>query len=495
MEAWNTIINTALLGTDKKQVNITELPGDLQAVYEEINANESLDKEEKFLQVAAVAFNYRQSGVSAFVKDSVFVNEAALETKNYCNNNALQVLNEILELQSHSLLKFWLQHCEAKQQIVLPEYIPVLFDVAVTQQRIRSLIISCCGNRGEWLKGFNADWNFFTGESDEDVWQNGTTDQRKIVLGKARTADAIKAREWLQQTWQTENANTKAELLKMFEINLSEEDVAWLESLLEEKSQKVKDVAFDLLKQIKNSSIVLSYWQILQQSVLLKKEKALLGMISKTALHIQLAGFDTSIFKTGIEKLSNIKDLTDDEFIIYQLMQFVPPGNWELHFNSSPEQVIGYFLKDKAYKKFLPAFINAIIRFNDSKWAEAFVQHHEIFNSSLIPLLTEKDQEKFSLQYFESNADHLTQIAMKRKTEWSLEFTRSIFKHTAKNIYQYNKNFYQQVAHLIPHAIVAELEKFTPQEQYLQTSWSNMSEYIMKLVSLKLQTIQAFNLK
>lgn len=495
MESWNNIINTALLGTDKKQLSNIELSADLNNVFEQINRNDSLDKEDKFLQVTAVAFNYRQSGLTALLQESITIKETEPETKTYCNTNALHVLKDILEQQNIPLLKFWLQHCDAQQQIVPPEIIPALFDIAVAQKRIQQLITSCCGKRGEWLKGFNTNWNFFTGENDEDVWQNGTTDQRKIVLGKTRAADAIKAREWLQQTWQTENANTKAELLKMFEVNLSSDDVTWLESLQEEKSQKVKDVVFDLLKQIPDSSIVLNYWQVLQQSVVLKKEKALLGMISKTSLHVQLSGFDAALFKTGIEKLSNTKDFSDDEFIIYQLMQFVLPHNWELHFNNTPQQIIEYFIKDKTAKKFLPAFVNAIIRFKNSKWALAFVENHQTFNSSLIPLLQEKEQEKFSLQYFESNADHLIQIAVKRTTQWSFEFVNTVFRHTAKNTYQYNKIFYSEAIHLFPHAIVAELEKFTPQEQYIQSSWSNMSEYIMKLVSLKLQTIQAFNLK
>jgi len=495
MESWNNIINTVLLGTDKIQLSNVELSADLNEAFEQINQNDGLDKEDKFLQVAAVAFNYRQSGLSAFKKEELSIKEAQTETLSYCNKEALHVLNDILEIQSRSLLKFWLQHCESKQQIVPPEIIPALFDVAITQKRLQSLIISCCGKRGEWLQGFNTNWNFFTTESDEDVWQNGSTDQRKIALGKTRVADAVKARTWLQQTWQTENANTKAELLKMLEISLSSDDLLWLESLLEEKSQKIKEVVFDLLKQIQDSSIVLNYWNVLRNSITLKKEKTLLGMMSKTSLHIQITGFDASLFKTGIEKLSNTKDLTDDEFIIYQLIQFVPPQNWELHFNSTPQQIIEYFIKDKINKKFLPAFVNAIVRFKNSKWALTFVDNYQTFNSSLIPLLQEKEQEKFSLQYFESNADHLIQIAMKRETEWSFELTATIFKHTAKNIYQYNKTFYQETIHLIPHSIVAELEKFTPQEQYIQNSWSNMSEYIMKLVSLKLQTIQAFNLK
>lgn len=495
MEFWNNIINTALLGTDKKQLSNAELSADLNDAFEQIKLNNSLDKEDKFLQVTAVAFNYRQSGLSAIKKEELSIKEAEAETFSYCNKEALHVLNDILEIQSRSLLKFWLQHCEAKQRIVTPEIIPTLFEVAATQKNLQSLIVDCCGKRGEWLSSFNADWNFYTNENDEEIWQNGNIEQRKKLLQKIRTTEPAKAREWLQQTWQTEGANTKAELLKQLETNISDDDVEWLESLMNDKSQKVKDVVNELLKMIPTSSVITSYWNVLKNSIVLKKAKALLGIMNKTSLQIQLTNVDKRIFKTGIEKLSNTKEFSDEEFVIYQLMQFVPPQKWEEHFNATQEQIISYFLKDKSANKYLPVLMDATIRYKNYNWALSFLQNNDTNNNHLIQVLPEGEREKFMLRDFSSDADYLVQLSKKQHKEWSIELTRNIFKHTAKNIHQFNKIFYQEAIHLIPHAIVAELEKFTPQEQHLQSSWSNMSEYIMKLVSLKLQTILAFNLK
>ena len=277
MEFWNNIINTALLGTDKKQLSNVELSADLNDAFEQINLNNSLDKEDKFLQVTAVAFNYRQTGLSAIKKDEVSIKEAQTETLPYCNKEALHVLNDILEIQSRSLLKLWLQHCKATQQIVPPEIIPSLFDIATSQKNIQSIITNCCGKRGEWLSSFNADWNFYTSENDEEVWQNGNVDQRKKLLQKIRLTEPSKAREWLQQTWETEGANAKAELLKQLEMNLSENDLEWLESLTNDKSQKVKDIVNDFLRMIPTSSTISNYWNVLKNSVILKKRKSTVG--------------------------------------------------------------------------------------------------------------------------------------------------------------------------------------------------------------------------
>jgi len=493
MEFWNNIIDTALLGTDKKDLVAAELSSALTEVYKQIYTNEVLDKEEKFLQMAAVAFNFRQCGVAPLIKEEVVIKAAVQEEKPYCNPLAVQVLKDILEEQSHSLLKCWLQHCSAKEQTVIPELIPALLQVGVSQQYLRALVIACCGKRGEWLSQFNTDWQFYNPESDEVIWQNGTSEQRKKVLQQLRTTEPLKASAWLQQTWLSENANTKAGLLKQLATNLSAEDVAWLEDVLEEKSQKVKEVALALLKRLSTSAVVINYWNILQKSITLKKEKALLGLRSETTLQIRLSSPDESIFKTGIEKLSNINAFTDEECIIYQLIAAVPPQNWEAHFNSTPKEIIVLFQKEKWTQKFLPAFTKATVQFNNKEWAATFLQHgDELFSSSLISILSEQEQDEYTIKYFEKEPSTLIQLATRRAAEWSIELTKTIFMYTAKNIYQYNRSFYNECIHLISASIVGELEEYTPDVAYYQTVWSGMSEYLIKLITLKQQTIQAF---
>ncbi len=492
MEFWNHIINTALLGTDKTQISGDELSSDLVAAYEQISSTHALDKEEKFLQIVSVAFNYRQCGLTPFPAENIAVKKAEQEVKLYCNAQALQGLKDILEEQSYSLLKFWLQRSIARQRIVVPELIPALFEIAVNQKKLRPYIIQSCGKRGEWLGVFNPDWDFYVQISDEDIWQNGTVEQRRKVLQKIRETDPAKAREWLQQTWATENANAKAELLKQLETNISATDAEWLETLLEEKSQKVKESVYNLLKLISISSIVLTYWDILQKSILLKKEKALLGIVSKTSLDIRLSGSYEHIFKTGIEKLSSTKEFSDDEFILYQLIQFIPPSSWEKHFSSSPEQIISYFQKEKSTLKFLPALAKAVLHFKDSKWAIAFLQQSEVLYYELIILLPEKDQDKYSLKFFEKDSDNIIRLARERESEWSLELTKAIFKHAAKHFYQFNRSFYSESIHLIPIDIITELEKCAPSEEHFKGSWTSMSEYITKLIRLKQTTMDAF---
>jgi hypothetical protein len=171
----------------------------------------------------------------------------------------------------------------------------------------------------------------------------------------------------------------------------------------------------------------------------------------------------------------------------------VPPSFWEEQLSAAPDNIIETLQKDKTGKKFLPAIVHSLVSFNDHRWAIAFMQHSEVFYLDIIPLLPVRQQEHYSLKFMDRDADSIIEYATKREEEWSHELTRVIFKHTAKNIYQYNRSFYDKHNHLIPATIAGELEKCTPSEEYLRNMWSNMSEHILKLMTLKLQTLKAFN--
>jgi len=159
----------------------------------------------------------------------------------------------------------------------------------------------------------------------------------------------------------------------------------------------------------------------------------------------------------------------------------------------SPEQIIHLFQKETTGKKILPAIAHAAACLKDTKWAVALATHGAVFYADLVPLLPAQQQEAYSNKYFSENPDAIIQYATTMETAWSMDLTRNIFRHTAKNSYQYNKSFYNQNIHLIPSNVIEELSKLAPAEEYPRNTWINTSEYITKLIRMKTQTIKAFN--
>lgn len=152
MQFWDNIVHTALLGTDKRQLKKEDISPNLVEVYELIN--QINDKEEQYLNFAAVAFNYRRCGALPLNKSIIYSN-AKDDVQVYCSLFAQQVLNDIVSIENYPLLELWLQKCNNSDQIVQPECIPLLFDVAVKYKPLQPQISVVTGKRGEWLLPLN----------------------------------------------------------------------------------------------------------------------------------------------------------------------------------------------------------------------------------------------------------------------------------------------------------------------------------------------------
>ena len=168
MQFWNNIIQTAMLGTGKRQLTASDLPETLS--IDPITGNTNIDKEEQFLQIASLAFNYRQSGIQPLQKEGINIPVAPPEDKPYCSPKAFMVIKDILEEDATVLLNLWLKLSAEKRQLIPPSLLPALLDKANSQKSLRTNVENCMGKRGEWLCGFNENWRFSVAESEEDKW-------------------------------------------------------------------------------------------------------------------------------------------------------------------------------------------------------------------------------------------------------------------------------------------------------------------------------------
>lgn len=485
MQFWEDIVNIAMIGTDKKVLDATTLPQEMSQPLDNIQMNTALDSEEKFLQNAALLFNYKQSGwIPAYKKDAV-IDAAPPEEKTYCSAGAVQCIKDILSEESIPLLQLWLEECNEKQQVVTPAMVPSLLAAGVQHKKLQWLVYNCCGKRGEWLAKFNPQWLFSANETAEQAWQTGTLEVRKNILKETREQNPALALEWLQQTWKEEDANVKTAFLGLLRINISELDLPFLESLSTEKSKKVKDESLFLQQRIPASSIVLRYQTALQSRVNIIKEKALLGLTSNFHLNFEYSPLEEDIYKSGIEKLSNNKTFTDDEYVMFQLIESVPPLFWQNQLQVDPVKVINYFQHNEVGKKMMSALVNATVKFQDKEFAIYLMQTSEVFYIDILPLLPPQQQDQYSIEFFASYPEEILRYATQYKQEWSIDLAKLIFQQASKNPYQYSKSFFNNNVELIPAAIIPELEKFVPAEDYYKTMWINTSQYVSKIVGLK----------
>jgi hypothetical protein len=494
------IIQVALLGTDKQQINIAEADEFLQPSLQIVAGNTSLDKEEAFLQSVALAFNYRQAGAVAPVKMEASIESAPAEEKLYCSPASLHALKDILDIESVSLLRLWLQSCADNHLLVTPDFIPVLFDIAAGNKRLLPLVTKCCGKRGEWLITFNENWKFSGSDNLDEIWQTGSLEQRKLALEQVRVDDVAKALQMLSETWATEDANTKAVFLGVLETNIGDADRDFIEQARAEKSKKVKEVATNLLKLIPSSTIVQQYVNVLQLSLQIKKDKALLGLLSKKALQIELGEIDESVFATGIEKLSNIKDVDDSIYIVCQLIKNIPPVALKELLQIEYDEMANLFLQKKSH--LLSALTEGAIKFKDVACLQiALHKDKGNFYRQAIPLLPPAEANAYCQNYFEQqkgnqafgSRSEIIDMVCKSGILIGSSFCAVMCQQLASDTYQFNRRFYNNYIHLFPADFPSVAEKYVPQQEYYQNQWSSIVSYVKRLMYLRSSTIKHFS--
>ena len=130
-----------------------------------------------------------------------------------------------------------------------------------------------------------------------------------------RQKNPILAREAVQQSWKSDGADVHERWLKSFEVGLSLDDEAFLQSALEkDRSQRVREVAMDLLERLPSMhSKRLKAWWIVRVSY------------RDNTWHYTPQPFGAEMKKLGFEAISSQKRESDDNFILRQLMLRLRP--------------------------------------------------------------------------------------------------------------------------------------------------------------------------
>lgn len=490
MQLKEYIVNTALIGTGKKSIAVHELPEQLHSAVKILLENKD-DCEAKFLKTAAVSLNYYRGGVRPFTLQ-LNGDKAEKEVRPYCSDNAAVVLKDILEEKYYSLTWFWTKYCIEKNQIVQPRLLPKFFEWGMsTKKKSLDFFIPAIGKRGIWLSKFKEEWGFISKEAEEFGWETSAIGSRVKYLEQLRLEHSPLALEKIKQVWKEENAANRVELISSLFTSLSKVDEEFLSSLLSDKSQKVKEKVLQLIKLIPDGVIIESYKNCVRQSIQITQSK-MLGLISRTAVQVNLRLSDENIFNTGIQKLSSTKEISDDDFILMQMVAEIPPSFWSEQFAMNTAEVIKAFCKVEL-KRFQSSLMKAVLKFEDSIWAKEILENFENPTVRLLQLLDENDRISYAENFLKENADEV--IAFLRTDnikEWNRKFVKQLLPVLAANPTQYNKVFFESIVIYLPSEIINDMEDIIPSDEWKRGYWNGIKEEIKKLISLKEQIKKSF---
>ena len=245
MNDFETIIATALIGTERQALPPLTLEPNLNAA----------SKEAALLSAAALVTQYRKAARVPTVT------AATLEPSGADSKPELPVaLRNLLErvLNGHQELLPEFLELSAQYRFAHRD-LPRMLELGRGDTSLRAGLLGGLDTRGRWLAGLEKTWAWATGstETPEDAVKSFETSSkaaRVLALQAFREADPDAARALLETTWKQDPAPERKEFIAVLCTKLSPSDEPFLENALHtDRSADVRDTAADLLAQLPNS--------------------------------------------------------------------------------------------------------------------------------------------------------------------------------------------------------------------------------------------------
>jgi hypothetical protein len=250
----------------------------------------------------------------------------------------------------------------------LPAHVlPRLLDTATRQPALRPQLLPVLGERGRWLAGAQAQWNWALGGAaledtvDGGAWDTGSPEQRLAVLRAWRARDPGAARAALAAAWPSEAPEQRAALLPALAVGLGPDDEAFLEAALDDRRKEARAAAQRLLASLPGSQ--LGQRMLARLLPLLRLEKPWRG---KARLELTLPpACDAAMRRDGIGAASH-PGMGEKAGWVADMLAAVDPRVWTRQFAPTPLACLGL----AAHSEFAGVLVRG--------WSLAALRHAEI---------------------------------------------------------------------------------------------------------------------
>lgn len=479
------ILKAALLGTDRY---IPELPPDAPDIYAKI-ARMPTSKEDRFLKMAFASILYEEAGAKPLVIDAHPV-ECPPETRLVISGPLAALTRTAIADDNEVLFGFLAFKITQKNEVVLPQLVPTILAKALEAKKDRPRLLAVCGVTGQWLCNLNPKWKPLAadGGGQENVWETGDIEQRKVFLSNLRSTDPMAAVALLESTMSEENAGNRLAFLSLLQDKASISDEPFLQMLLTDKSQKVKETATSMLRKIQGSILNRLYLDWLLRMVQIREERHLLITKRKLLVISDDVMPDESVFKTGIEKVSKEKGVQDHVFVAGQLLSFMDPMIVANRLGVSDQELISLLLQHPAAGALLPFLTSSAAEFRNKAWALALLHRGDARDIRLLDALEANERLPFYLQFLNGNAQNLFAYLLDdHYTVLPARLAEQLLDHLSKFPYHITQPVYQRLALHLPASIMPVLKKYAedPRQDYQLRYFKNQASEMMRLLELR----------
>lgn len=343
---WDDTVATLLVGTERRP-----------------DASEA-----DLLRAVATEETRRRAGVPIQRVDHTFV-PAPPESRPECSQKASQLLELALLEQFGKgtrveLARVWVQRCDQASRIADRRLVPTLLDLGTQHEDLRDGVASVVGERGRWMASMSERWTWAIGSTDMAVDADAPLPVIAESLRRQRRTDPAAGREMVIAAALGLSAADRAELYGALAVSLTAEDEPLLETLLDERSKKIRAVAASLLSRLPDSA--LSQRMIVRLEPLIEKKR--LG----TKFGVELPdSLDGEAARDGIEEKPP-SGIGRHAWWLEQIVALTPMQWWEDALGAYPSTLAHKAPTQEVWR----GWLTAAIRQHDGRWAAALFDAH-----------------------------------------------------------------------------------------------------------------------
>ncbi|MCX2184420.1 hypothetical protein KV205_28385 [Streptomyces sp. SKN60] len=283
------------------------------------------------------------------------------------------------------LLPQWLAAANERGCRAPAAALPALLDAARARTDLRPQALAFAGPRGLWLARLNPEWKFAlrgTGggggagalpdpadaEAVRALWEEGLFAERVALLAAVRAEDPARGRELLASTWVAERAEDRLMFLDSLRAGLGPADEEFLEAALSDRSRNVRATAAELLSALPASALA----------------GRMAGRAASCVSLDRTRGAETIVVEAPHECDAGMRHdgvvpnpptgRGERSWWLGQLVEAAPLGCWPDRFGGrSPEEIVALPVADDWQAELHAAWCRAAVRQRNAAWSRALL--------------------------------------------------------------------------------------------------------------------------
>ncbi|MFF0747753.1 DUF5691 domain-containing protein [Streptomyces sp. NPDC004267] len=280
------------------------------------------------------------------------------------------------------LLPQWLAAANERGYRAPATALPALLDAARARTDLRPQTLAFAGPRGLWLARLNPEWKFalrgagaggaLPDPADREavlaLWDEGLFAERVALLSAVRAHDPDGGRGLLASTWEAERAEDRLMFLDSLRAGLGPADEEFLEAALSDRSRNVRATAAELLSALPSSALAARMAERAVSCVSLDRTEGAAQIVVEAPHEC-----DAGMRHDGVSATPP-SGRGERSWWLGQLVEAAALHCWPARFGGrSPEEIVALPVADDWRGELHAAWCRAAVRQRDADWSRALL--------------------------------------------------------------------------------------------------------------------------